>query len=289
MQKENFYTVLMECYVDEKSSFVEVFWTYAAHIGIAIDQVSNIARLKNQDVRQCWAAEVDLYHFEMLPRDACEIDKTQVYSQGTRYYFPTHPDSFKWPEGVILSASNDDPQDCASGYECEQDDQQLYHLKCVPPSGQLLPVFIDLLSVIPELCVSWVTLSEEWHETDKRQLFTNEELNKPEDIKQFLQKEKSNIIQNGFVEFTAYSQEGLSNLLMNQHKEIILLSHDKKIVQNVINKLHNFNLKKLKKLKSIAHNSHWHYCPKGALNRNDLIAHLYAQKFSLWQEIGVAD
>jgi hypothetical protein len=88
------------------------------------------------------------------------------------------------------------------------------------------------------------------------------------------------------LKFTVYCEEGATNLLISDHKEICLITRSQQIQKCISDKLKELTISESSDLKSLSKGfHHWHYRPAGSLNRSDFIDHLNNNGFSLWKEI----
>lgn len=288
-----FYTVLVESTVNRHDSFVQVFWTWAQSRGEAIDRVVTVAR-EYEEIPDPLPTEMDPYDIETLPEEVKEIESTGVYTTGGRYYYPTGDlaKQRRTPAGIILSCLDGqyEADELHVGYSCAETEDGLFKLTALPPGGLLEETFLEMVEALPSIRVSWLEISNEWEDTQTKQLYANEALNTPEKIRAFLQREKLNIIENGWVKFTAYCSDGQTNLLIDDHKEISVLSYDESIRNMLADVLEQSGVPESQDLRTLTIGyHHWHYLPEGALDRETFIAHLVDKGFFLWREIDVPD
>lgn len=281
-----FYTVLIETVENEENSYLQVFWAWADHIGQAVAKTTAAARETGMPAPI--AVQIDPFDHDTLPDHAEPAGKTGVLMADTRYYFPTRP-TFLLPKGVIFSCgeSDFDPEDMQPGYTRHRK-EDLHRLEVLVPADRLAEVFLILTAALPSIRVCWVELVEEWERAGVTQLYANEDLSTPEAVRTFLESEKLNILDNGKVKFTAYAEDGATNLVLNDHKEICLISHAPEIVDTMAGILQAEGLEEMEaeNFKSLGSGCyHWHYKPEGALSRNDLAEHLEMRGFFLWKEI----
>jgi hypothetical protein len=285
MNDKTFYAVLIESEETKEESFVQVLWTWANSIGDAISDITSYAI--NAGIKNPLVREIDPYDFESLPDEVNETNTTGVFTSGVRYYYPATP-CLKIPKGVIESAleGDFDTEELHKGFIAYTSDDDFYCIDTVLYGDELKESFIQLCSVLPEIRVSWVEISHEWDNEGKTQLFANEDLNSATKIDKFLSSNKLNILQNGFLKFTVYCNEGASNLLIDDHKQICLMSRSQNIQRIILDKLTDLGINESDSLKSISRGfHHWHYNPKDSFNRKELISYLKSNGFSLWKEI----
>jgi hypothetical protein len=280
-----FYVVLVEGREDA-DAFVQAFFTWAPDVGEAIAKVTAAAK-EREGIANPVATELDDYDFATLPDDVVEISGTTVLSSGARNYFPADEPYFRLPAGVILSCLDGeyDPEELHPGFHI-MEEGDLLRLECAVPGEELAKTFNALVGVLPDILVTWVECSNEWGNATTNQFYSNETLYSPDSIQAFLDSETENILHNGMVKFTAYTEEGQTNLLIDGHKLISVLTYSREIAETMAAKLQDLGFGKFDALHTVARGlHHWHYAPATALPRRDFVKHLLEQGFSLWKEI----
>ena len=288
MEKQ-FYTVVIEAEENGKDSFIQVYFAWAGDLGEAIHRVVRAAKEK-ESISNPLATEADPYEYEDFGRDREDITgypDLEVFVARNRYYYPAE-DTFHAPPGIILSCiENDsfDPGDLHPGYTCESGDGGLVTITAVVPGAGLLDTFIALASIMPSIVVSWVTLCAHYENTGTVSMYTHEKLASPAAIERFLKEHTVDILENGHVKFTVYDNEGKTNLVITDHKEIQILTYSDKIRTDVCGLLDSLGLEEDGDLPQIgSHFYHWHYKPVTAEKRAGLTELLEAEGFSFWKE-----
>lgn len=285
---KTFYTILIESEESSDEFFVQVFWTWAEHIGAAISSVLKVALQEN--IKEPVAAQIDPYDFESIPDNVYEIHKTGVFTSGQRYYYPA-TFCLKIPEGVILSALDGDfdIEDLHKGFRFDLRNDGFCRINVVLPQDELEDTFLQLVKALPSIKVSWVEILNWWDEAENKQLWTNERLNNFDTIADFLKSNNRDILKNGFLNFTVYCEVGATNLQISDHKEICLITRSQEIQRIIADKLKELKISESDNLKSLSKGfHHWHYRPDGSYNRNDFINHIKKNGFSFWKEIEIA-
>lgn len=283
---DDFFTVVVEGGDKPRDAFIQVFWIWARDIGDAIDRVAAVAR-DAEGIADPLPSEADRFDYASLPDDAREIGGTRVFTTGARFHYPADEPVFRLPRGVILSCLDGDydPDELRAGY-CRRDDDGLLCMDCVVPDGMLEEAFHAMVKALPSIRVSWIECSSEWEDAETAQFYSNEELNSPSRIRSFLRDETANVLRNGMVKFTVYSDVGQTNLLVTDHKELGLLTYSEEVADAMRRTLDRMGLEENNDLKSISRGlHHWHYRPADALPRLAFVEHLLAAGFSLWKEL----
>lgn len=284
--EDTFYTVVIECAVNEKDAFIQIFWTWAQDIGEALAKVLAVAK-ESEELPSPVATDIDPYDFDTLPDDVNEIGGTSVFTSGSRFYFPADEHRFIVPRGIIPSSAEAElsPGDLCAGFT-EYADGDLLRIDCLASADRLEETFYALPDVLPGIPVSWIECSDKWDEAGTRQFYANEALNTPALIRGYLHAAPENVLHNGMVKFTAYSEEGATNLLIDDHKEVCVITYSRQIGDGMAEALRTLGYEKSEDLKTVSAGLyHWHYTPFGALPRREFIEQLQKDGFSLWKEL----
>lgn len=283
--------VLVESKETDTESFLQYFWTWAEHIGIALSKVANAA--KKQGIDNPYCSEIALYDFDDFDTSSDElkqIEDTDIFVSTTRHYYPTEP-CLRLADGVVgaMQDGDFDAEDLQAGFDAYLDDE-FYCINAVLEQEQILPLFLKLSATLPNIKVCWVVVTDAWEDTDVNQFWANTALNNMVSIKPFLEYTKKNILKNGLVSFTVFSDEGATNLSITDHKEIRLVTHSEQVQQTMVQTLLASNIQQSNELNSISGGfHHWHYQQADSLNRTDFIQFLQAEGFTFWQEITAED
>ena len=276
-----FFRVLVIAQENSSTSYIKVFWSWAEHIGTAIHKVIEVA----QKMGLCnpIADMIDFSDFESLPGDVYEVSETGVFTCDEAYSFPAE-DSIDFPDGIILHIEDENPEDSIKeGYESYYSDNNFYCINIVLPRSRLFGIFMELVKGLSDIKVSWVSIQDENNE--KAQLWVNEDLNDANKILNFLESTQVNILQNGLVGFTVYSEDGATNLNLTDHKEISVVTQNESIKELLVDQLNKLKIREFDKLSCISEGFlHWHYRPAEALNHEDFIKFLKSNGFNLWKQ-----
>lgn len=291
MQEPIFYTVLVESEEDETHSFLQYFWLWAEHIEEALPKVVDAA--KKQGIQQPYLSAIDYYDFDNFDEssdDVKQIEGSDIFVSAERYYYPTEP-FLKLPEGVIgaMSEGDFDAEDLQAGFEAYIEDE-FYCINTVLEQEQILPLLLSLSATLPSIEVFWIGIRSTWDNTDVHQFWVNSELNTIPKIKAFLESTEKDILQNGLVSLTVFSDEGATNLSITDHKEIRLMTYSQQVQQTMVQTLLDSSIQQFDELNSISAGfHHWHYRQADGLNRTDFIQFLQTKGFTFWQDIAAED
>ena len=115
------------------------------------------------------------------------------------------------------------------------------------------------------------------------EFWTNENLNTVESITGFLATHAKDTIANGHVALTIYSSIGQTNLLIDTHKTIKVLTKSAKIERRMAAALRKLGFEELSEFHSLEYGYyHWHYRPARSKSRKRLVAALKRDGFRFW-------
>ncbi|MCP9493614.1 MAG: hypothetical protein MSG64_04070 [Pyrinomonadaceae bacterium MAG19_C2-C3] len=277
-----FYTCQIE-WSKGKTSYIWVYWTWASHIGEALNKMLNCAKLNG--VAKPIAARIDPYDFENLPETAITEDEGDTYFDDEKISFPTEP-SYNLPYGVIHSFLDGEYEidEIKPGYQIDEDDNGLIEVEAVVNETDLLKIYLELVAVLPEIEVFWIKIHDDWEDVGAEEIYVNEEINSRQKIQSFITRHKQDTLLNGHVTITTYSDEGSTNLNISDHKIIVAMTYDKGLSNKICEVFERRGLEKKDKLISVVYGfHHWHYRHPEGLDRQSLIKKLKERGFDFWQ------
>ena len=285
---EDYYWVMIES-VEPEYSFFQTFWTPAPHPGHAIDSV--LRACAHLGIRNPIAIELDLSAPDLVPDKSFLEEKTNVYYALERYSFPTEK-SFIPPFGIIGSRGKGKHgyNRIREGFFLEKQEPNIYEVEAVVERDNLLNTFFELIKRLPSIQVSWIRIAADWENRGREQFWTNEDLNSIESITSYLTTNFSDTVANGHVAFTVYSDVGQTNLSIDTHKTIVVLTKSAKVQQRMAAGFRRLGFPELSKFYSLKYNyHHWHYRPTRSKSRERLVAALKRSGFTLWRDEEVED
>lgn len=282
MSDQSFFTVMIES-LEPEHSFIQVFWTRANHPGQAIEKVLRACvalRIKN-----AYASELDSFNFQSLPRNVVHDTNLDVYYSPSRNYFPTER-TFMAPFGIIKSFQNGeyDYELIREGFYQARTDTGIYELEVVVENERLFDTFVQLVKRLPSIKVFWIKLAADW-EGEGEEFWTNEQLNTVALIADFLKSRWNDTVANGHVALTVYSPAGQTNLSIDTHKTLKVLTKSVTIQRKLSAGLRRLGFAQLTKFHSLEYRYyHWHYRGTRSKSRKRLIAALKKDGFRFWME-----
>ena len=279
---DDLFSVLIESIASE-SSFFQTFWCPASHPGAAIDTV--LKACIRLGVRNPQARILDSIDFKSLPKNAIRNRKINVFYSPVRNYFPTE-NSFIAPYGIIEADEKGkyDYELIQEGFALTKTEHGIYEVEAVIARGNLTRVFFSLINRLPSIRVFWIKIAADWEDQGRGELWTNEDLNTEESIRRYLTSHPRDTIANGHLALTVYSDAGQTNLTIDTHKTIKVLTKSAALQRRMAAQLRRLGYEQLTDFYSLEYGyHHWHYRPKRSKSRRRLIAALKKDGFALWR------
>lgn len=226
---QDFFRVMIEG-VDSEYSFFQTYWSPGTHIGEAIDSVLDAC--VSMGIKDPIAREADYCDFDSLPEYAAQVKRLQVWHVRGRSFF-TSENSFLAPIGIICSGKTGeyDYELIKEGFSLWTTDEGIYQVEAAVERDKLFPTFVELMKRLPSIRVFWIKLAADWEDQGREQFWTNEDLNTAEAISDFLTSHSNDTVANGHVALTAYSDVGQTNLTIDTHKTIKVLTKSVNVQQ----------------------------------------------------------
>lgn len=280
--KVDLFNCLVEFSEGNQSGFRN-FWVWAEGLSNAIEKV--LITAQKLEIQNPIAKYIDYSDYEP-PEEAFSIDNGQTFVEEEVYTFPTE-ECYKLPKGVIFSLNdNDEFEDTQIklGFDLVTYEDGLIEVEAVVEESKILKIYLDLIAILPEIRVFMLKLQEDWEDEDNEEIYVNEKLSSIELIKDFINENAIDTLQNGHLTLTTYFDEGQTNINISDHKTLVIMSYEKNIIDRAGKILKGYNLKKKKELICVSRGfHHYHYKLHNALNRKQLIQKLKAKGFSKWE------
>jgi hypothetical protein len=279
---EAFFRVMIES-VEPEESFFQVFWSPAEYPGEAIESILSIC--PRLGIRNPIARELDYVQFESASDDALHDKKSNVFYSRERYYFPTEK-SFVAPLGIIASGEKGEHEykQLREGFSLTKTEAGIYEVETAIERDKLFDTFIKLIEQLPSIRVFWIKITVDWEDQGREEFWTNENLNTIESIKNFLTTRWADTVANGHVGLTVYSDVGQTNLSIDTHKTVKVLTKSAEMQRRIGTALRSLGFEELAEFHSLEWGyHHWHYRPKRSKSRTKLITALRKDGFKPWE------
>jgi hypothetical protein len=273
--------------VGPESSFFQIFWSPATYPGEAIESV--LSACAQLGVTRAIARELDYLEFDASAENVVYDKKLNVFYGVERYSFPTES-AFTAPTGIIWTGQKGeyDYDLIQEGFSFWKTDEGIYELEVAIEKDKLFDSFISLMNVLPSIEVFWIRLAGDWENESREELWTNEKLNTVAAITSYLTDRSADTIANGHVALTTYSNAGQTNLYIDTHKTIKVLTKSATIQRQMADSLKSSGFNELSEFHSLEYcYYHWHFRPAQSKSRKKFIRMLKQDGFRLWKEQAV--
>jgi hypothetical protein len=262
-------------------SYYQLCWSPATHIGVAIDRA--LSACVHLGIDNPIAREADFV--DSLPANAVRKRQLKIWYAPTRYYFPSEK-AFVAPAGIIASSEDGetDYKQIRAGFSLSKTAEGIFEVEAAIERDKLFDVYVELLKRLRSIKVFWIKLAADWEDRDREVFWTNENLNTIDSIRSFLTNHSTDTIVNGYVALTTYGAVGQTNLTIDTHKTIKILTKSARVQREMAASLKRCGFNELPEFHSLEHGYyHWHYRPTRSKSRKRLIAGLKNWGFKLWR------
>ena len=277
---EAFFRVMIES-VEPERSFFQLFWSPAELPGEAIESTLSLcARL---GIENPIARELD--YVQSFSDHALHDKKANVFYAQERYSFPTEK-SFVAPVGIIASGEKGEHEyeQLREGFALSKTEEGISEVEVAIERDKLFDTFVELIKKLPSIRVFWIKIAVDWEDQGREEFWTNENLNTSESIKTFLTTHWADTVANGHVGLTVYSEPGQTNLCIDTHKTMKILTKSAEMQRRMATALSGLGFEELAEFHSLEWGyHHWHYRPKRSKSRTKLITALKKDGFKPWE------
>lgn len=292
MIKSELWYLLIEGQQDAETGIVGNFYAYGNHLGDALDKTikSSIEyKFKNHNLTEALLLD----NFDVIDNKK-ELVKIadEVYMRQKTYTFPLE-DPYKEfipPIGVVKSVFEDE-------YEYDlikenfvaygADENGIFEFELVLTKENLIDTFIKAIGFLPTIDGFWIYLKNYW-ENDWTELWVAKHFTDKETIVVFLDTQKKNTLENGYLDIVVHSLKGETNLTLDDHKKIQLHTKDEGVFNDFIGNIFELGFEKTRDFYDLEFGyHHFHYRPVDSLARNEFKQMLTDNKFELidkWEE-----
>lgn len=275
----NLYACLVS-WSEGELSHIRIFWTRGQTVGEAIHAA--LAAAEASVVSGPSVEEVELVDLEDLPPTVLTENGGITFADRSIHSFPTE-DTYRLPYGVVHSFQDGDYEKdtITEGYELSEEDR-VFELEVVADEADLLNLYLELVSTLPEVDAFWLQLQEDW-EDGAEAFYVTEALTSRQEIAAFFDRHHRDTVQNGHVTCTAYADIGRSNLSLTDHKTLRVSSRSGAIIAEMRDVLERTGLREKTPLISVTWGfHHLHYRHPEGLGREALVLMLEGHGFERW-------
>lgn len=277
---------------DKETGIVGNFYAYGHHLGDALQKVIQASldySFTNANLTEASLLE----NFDAIDKNDELVEiADQVYIRPTTYTFPfDDPDKeFIPPIGIVKSVDEGEydydlikERFVAFG----QNENGIFELELVVAKPNLITLFLKFISLLPTVDGFWIYIKSFWDD-DKTELWVAKHFTDKNILIDFLKTQKSNTLENGYLDIVVHSLTGETNLTLDDHKKIQLHTKDEDLLKHFIDQVIDLGYEQTKEFYSLEYGfHHLHYRPVDSLTRTEFKAMLKQNTFELmdtWDE-----
>ena len=277
---------------DKETGIVGNFYAYGHHLGDALQKVIQASldySFTNANLTEASLLE----NFDAIDKNDELVEiADQVYIRPTTYTFPfDDPDKeFIPPIGIVKSVDEGEydydlikERFVAFG----QNENGIFELELVVAKPNLITLFLKFISLLPTVDGFWIYIKSFWDD-DKTELWVAKHFTDKIILIDFLKTQKSNTLENGYLDIVVHSLTGETNLTLDDHKKIQLHTKDEDLLKHFIDQVIDLGYEQTKEFYSLEYGfHHLHYRPVDSLTRTEFKAMLKQNTFELmdtWDE-----
>ncbi len=266
-----------------ETSYFATIWASASHIGEAVERLLIVAR--DNEIKNPILVELDYSDVPDFPESVIQINGLDLYIADSGNYFPSEY-SYRLPYGVIAAGgeSEVDVDQIRPGFSVIEYDDGLFEIVVVVEEENLLQVYLETVRLLKDIRCFWIKLHDDWENKGTEEIYVNETINSVAKIEAFVRHNSLDTLLNGHVSLTAFSDAGQTNVNLNDHKMLVVLTYDKAFAKYVSKNLRENRLQELVEFFSIEEGfHHWHFRHPKASDRENLAKKLMHDGFKLWK------
>ena len=277
---------------DKETGIVGNFYAYGHHLGDALQKVIQASldySFTNANLTEASLLE----NFDAIDKNDELVEiADQVYIRPTTYTFPfDDPDKeFIPPIGIVKSVDEGEydydlikEKFVAYG----QNENGIFEFELVVAKPNLITLFLKFISLLPTVDGFWIYIKSFWDD-DKTELWVAKHFTDKIILIDFLKTQKSNTLENGYLDIVVHSLTGETNLTLDDHKKIQLHTKDEDLLKHFIDQVIDLGYEQTKEFYSLEYGfHHLHYRPVDSLTRTEFKAMLKQNTFELmdtWDE-----
>lgn len=263
------------------------FYVYGEHLGEAYDLVLRNADkvgLTNCDLVE--AQRLDTLDDFMLPEECGEISPEVYFKPELSVYrIKKKQKHYFYPTGIVKSTEDgeNDAELIKNQFVAyPKDENGIYSFSMSPDKYLLGTLFFQSFDFIPSVDSIALFIEPEWDNEKETELWINKSMTDKHSIIEFLSKNISNTLNNGFVTTAVFCKIGETNLLIDSHKLLKLKTKDESVFNRFGKKIMDLGYKQTRNFYALEHGFyHWHYRPADSLDKKKFREHLTENGFEI--------
>ena len=292
MTNKELWYFLIKGQQDSNTGVFGNFYAYGTHLGDALDKTikaSNEYNFSNSNLIETSLLD----NFDVINNNA-ELIKISddVYMCPTIHTYPiADPDKeFVPPTGIVKSVDDGE-------YDYEwikenfvaysADENGIFEFELVIGKQNLIDTFIKTIDFLPTIDGFWIYIKNYW-EDELTELWVAKHFTDKRTVIDFLNGQKKNTLENGYLDIVVHSTKGETNLMLDDHKKIQLYTKDKTVFNNFGKSIMDLGYKQTKDFYNLEFGyHHFHYRLADSLARSEFKQMLIDNEFELidkWEE-----
>lgn len=292
MKKNELWYFLIAGEIDAENGTLANFYAYGDHLGDALDKIMMAPfDFDFNNLNPLEASLLDSFDVIGKGNELFEIAE-DVYIQPTLITFPLNKQKkmFFSPVGIVASIPEDQYENKLMKENfvvLSADENGVYEFELVLEKENLIDTFIKTIEFLPTVDGCWIYIKNYW-ENELTELWVAKHFEDKQTVIDFLQQQKKNTLENGYLDIVIHSLKGETNLMLDDHKKIQLYSKDKEIFDNFIGNIIDLGYQQTKDLYNFESGCHhFHYRPADSLTRTEFKQMLKDHNFEQidkWEE-----
>ena len=294
MTKKELWYLLIDGQQNSKTGIFGNFYVYGSHLGEAFDKAIRASiefQFSNHNL-----IEVSLLdNFDVIP-DNTKLIKIadDVYMQPAIHSFPLADadEDFISPVGIVKSVYEGE-------YEYElikenfvaynADENGIFVFELVVSKQNLIDTFIKTIEFLPTVDGFWIYIKNYW-ENELTELWVAKHFIDKHAVIAFLNEQKKNTLENGYLDIVVHSTEGETNLTLDDHKKIQLHTKNEQVFRNFIGSINDLGYEQTRDFYNLEFGYyHFHYRLVDSLTRSEFKQMLINNKFELIDKWGESE
>lgn len=269
---------------DKETGLFGNFYAYGKDLGDALRNTFNASL--DYDFNNPFVVEATLLDkFGIIEKNNELVQLTElVYTRQQTHCFPLDdPDKdFIPPTGIVKHVDDGE-------FEYElikenfvaygQNENGIFEFELVVAKENLIDVFLKAIGFLPTIDGFWIYIKDFW-EKEYGELWAAKHFTDKQTIIDFLNTQRINTLENGFLDLVVHSLTGETNLMLDEHKKIQLHTKDENVFKDFIGQIYDLGYEQTEELFNLEFRfRHWHYKPADSLTRDEFTTMLANNNF----------
>ena len=261
------------------------FYAYGNHLGDALEKTITASSEKNQFSQHAVIEASCLDRFEANGKEFIKIaEDVYMFLPIPTYPLDASDKGFVPPTGIVKSAYDGEydydliKENFAAS---AADEHGCFGFELVLDKKNLIDTFMITIGFLPAVDGFWIYIKNYW-ENELTELWVAKHFTDKRAVVDFLNRQKENTLENGYLDIVVHSTKGETNLILNDHKKIQLYSKDENVFRDFIGNIIDLGFEQTREFYSLESGyHHFHYRLANSLTRAKFKQMLIDNKFEL--------